>query len=404
MLEGAFFFTAFAFLDTNVLVPVFLEGLTGNRDLVGVAATVRQIGFLAPTLFMAGLVHRIPDIRFFLLSIYLARCIPIVLVAVSLLIPNLPPLVIASLFLVGLGLFMGADGASQLPWLEVLHGAVPGNQRGKVIGWLQASGGLGALLMGVLITRMLEQGTLPFRSTFGLFFALATVALLLSALCFAQVRVAGLQVHSRQGARFAWWFRIPSIVRGDRRFRRVLILQALMGSGGMALPFYALYLRDAGAISPDWIGVLHVTQVLGGVAGGFLLGWLNDRSGPGATLRLSSGVGLAIPAVAMTAGALGSTGAPLALSTFVLVGISMGVWLPQINYLMGIAPAAERPYYFATGNLNGLIVSLLPMLGGFLVRFVPYSALFGLVLVIQMLGLWAASHLAEVPSQTGEAA
>jgi MFS family permease len=393
VLEGTFFFTALAFLDTNVIVPVFLEGLTGGRQLVGVAATLRQIAFLLPTLFMVGVIHRIPDIRSFVLALCWGRLLPLALVASLLLVPQVPAGLLAAVFLGATALFMMADGASQLGWLEVLHGAVSRKQRGKLIGWIQALGGAGAFGAGMLITAMLEQPLLSFRATFALFYGIAALALVFSAAGFSVVRTERLRVKPVEGARFAWWSRIPTILKGDGRYRRALLLQALLASGSLALPFYALYLRDQQAIPPSLIGWLHVAQVLGGIAGGFLLGFVNDRYGPVIALRLSAGVAFSIPGLAILSGFLGAAGMPAAIATFGLIGISMGVWLAQVNYTMTIAADSERPYYFAIGNLLGLSLSLLPTLGGLLTQVIAYPVLFFVVLLLQGGSVWASFRM-----------
>jgi|GEM_PF-4826064 len=392
--EGIFFFTGIAFLDTNVIVPVFLEGVTGNRDLVGVAATVRQMGFLLPTLLMAGLIHRIGDIRRFLLSLYWLRMAPLALVALALLIPGVPPLAIAVTFLGAMALFMLGDGASQLSWIEVLHGAVPADRRGQLIGWIQALGGAGALLAGLLVTRMLERPILPLRGTFAVFMLVAAAALSLSALGFHLVRVGRIQAgRDDSGSPLLWFRRIPGIISGNSRFRRMLLLQFLIGTGSMALPFYALYLKDTGAVPLAWIGILNVTQVLGSIVGGLILGWCNDRFGPAATLRFSSIVAMIIPALGLAAGFLGVSGVAVALLLFVLVGISGGAWLGQTNYVMNVAPQQERPYYIATTNLNSVVISLLPMVGGLVSRVAPYTTVFVIVLACQVVGLLVALSL-----------
>ena len=79
---------------------------------------------------------------------------------------------------------------------------------------------------------------------------------------------------------------------------------------------------------------------------------------------------------------------------FVALGAARSSWMMGfMNYMLEIAPEALRPVYIGTGNTVRGLLMVLPVLGGWLLEATSYPVLFGVTVVVGMVGFYVSLGL-----------
>src|SRR5690349_9011254 len=115
--QGILFSIGIAFIDTNTVVPLFIERFTGRAELAGAAASLRLTTSLV-TQFVVGMsVPRIRNLpRYIAVMMFAGYSLPF-LMAPILMAGGSAPLVVGSLLAV-VALLWVADGAIVIAWYD----------------------------------------------------------------------------------------------------------------------------------------------------------------------------------------------------------------------------------------------------------------------------------------------
>ncbi|MCW2277386.1 MFS transporter [Heliophilum fasciatum] len=360
---GAFYFSALAFFDSTILVPLYLHQTTDSPLLIAIASAVRPLGFALPQLFMAGYVARHPDLPRLIFRILIITRGCMILTAASILLA-LPYRTAGIIFLVCFTIFSFGEGLVQVPWMVLFGRTIDKEKRGHVLGTMQSFGGIGGFLGSITVRLILLSPLWPFPWNYALLFTLGTALLLLSA---GAVRFAHDRPHSPQEpqAVSSLLRQLPEDLRTHRPFARLLPIQILMSSNVLGFPFYILYIKSLGFLPPDAVGLLIVMQVIGQIAGGQLLGYCSDHWSNRRTIQVTLTTNLLIPLVFLyLVHAPDSWQYPLTCLVFVALGSVLGGWLGFVNYLMDTTPADKRAFFISISNLFSAPMALLPILFG----------------------------------------
>jgi MFS family permease len=252
-------------------------------------------------------------------------------------------------------------------------------------GIAQVIAGLLGIGVGALVANVLASPRLPFPRNYALLFALAGVAILPSNVALALIREppptgSGQQAHER--ARSGWL----ALVTGDPTFRRLMACQVLVTMIQMASPFFVVHASEALHLPERIVGSFVIALAVAGVVASAALGWVSERWGPRYVIRIGSGIALFGPIVALAAHFWGGVARAYAL-TFVVLGVAHSIKLLGFRtYLMGIAREGHRPAYIGIANTVLGLLTLAPVLGGWLLEATSYVTLFGVTAVVVGLG------------------
>ncbi|MTV48569.1 MFS transporter [Heliobacillus mobilis] len=392
--NGALYFTALAFIDSNIIVPLFLNNLTHSPLLVGLAATVRSVGFFLPQILLAGWVTGAEHLnRFIFRTHFFTRS--------QLLIPVLaiwfswPASVTATLFLISFTIFAFGEGVGQVPWMDIFGRTIDESHRGKMMGIMQSLGGLGAFGGTLLVQRILGSPRWEFPTDFSLLFLLAVTFLLASAFAIRFAKDPAKQSRNARELSVSHVIsHIPQYLRDHRLFTRMLVVQVLTGFNVLGFPFYILFVQQAGVL-PRWAAAILLTiQVLGQVSGGLLLGYFSDRVGNRKTIIVTTVINLLVPLVILFSQRLAGLAAFIGTGLgFLGVGMVLGGWLGFVNYLMETTPTAKRPIYVSLSNLFASPVGLLPIAAGAFLKLIPMNWIFWTIAFIEILAVMMAMRL-----------
>jgi MFS family permease len=183
---------------------------------------------------------------------------------------------------------------------------------------------------------------------------------------------------------------LPAILRSNHNYRRFLLSRTIIQLGTLASGFYMVYGIERFAVDGTGVGQLTATLVGSTAAMNLAWGVIGDRLGHKLVLVCS--------ATALVFAALNAWAAPSAgwlFFTFVLLGVYIGGdGVSAMNIILEFCRPQERPTYVGlTNTLLAPMLSLAPLLGGWLATVAGYHGLFLVAAVITavgacLMGLW----------------
>jgi len=406
------FWVAMAFLGPMTILPTFVRLLGGSEVAVGSLGTIMSGGWLLPQLVAGRHVIGRPLVKKqTLVPAYAGRCLFLLLVPMLLWLgPRAPHLALAALLLSYLGFTIG-DALSTVGWIELMSKTIPAETRGRYLGLMQATGSLLAIGAGAVVSSILARPA-HFLANHILLISIAAVLFIIGTTATAMIREPrGAGSGEPQPSWREYLPRLASIIRGDRRFAWLVIVRWLTALADMGAAFYVLFAIDRLGIAPEMAGLFISAGVAGNLCSGIGLGFLADRRGCPQVIRVITLLRCIGPALVLLAPFVGRGDRFLAAAAMVLVffvgGMANGGFTVGFtNFLLQIAPPAERSTYVALANTLGGLVTVAPMLAGRLLEATSYEFLFMVTLGMAVLSLLAALRgPAAVPARvafTGE--
>jgi MFS family permease len=407
--DYVFFGVGMAFVSQTTVLPSFVSQLTDSAPLIGLASTIQTGAWLLPQLIAASyLADKDRKKPYILLPAAVGRPVFFLLAGLLLLPGDRSPTLILGLFFVSLTIFMGTDALASVAWFDILSKAIPPTRRGRLIGTGQVISGLLTVGAGAVVNALLGPQGPPFPRNYAFLFFLAGLAFLVSWVAMSFLRE---PVKPTQAKRLPWNSFLPkllTVLRENRTFSLVTALRLLTGLAGMAVPFYVIYATEELHFSAEAIGLFISSQVVGGILAGFVLGYLNERSGSKIVIQCSATLALAAPLLALLMGPIGHLVGASAIYIYSLIFLAIGAWnssmMPGfITFVLELAPSDERPTYIAlTNTLCGALL-LVPFLGGWLLQATSYPVLFAVTVGGVALGLILTFRLEEPRQNASEA-
>jgi len=380
------FKAAFAFVDPNSVLPAFVRQFTDWAPVIGLVTTVVNGFWLLPQLLVARLINDRPYKKPYLLAGLIGRASFWVVALALWMGLARHSTAILILFFVCVAFFTASDGFTTVAWFDVLARAIPLRRRGRLLGTAQAIGGLAGAGVGVLIGLILGSPSLFFPANYALIFFLAGVAFIPSVIALTTLREPPPEENSVETnglAKNGWLIPLR-----DPAFRRVMGCRMLIGMIALATPFYVVHASDVLHLSDSAVGSFVAAQTLAVVVAGPLLGMVSERWGPQYVIRIG-GVGAAVAPLFALATHLVKSDWMVQAYPFVYaaLGFTQSSWiLGFFNYLLEIAPADLRPLYVGLGSTIMGALTLVPIVGGWLLETTSYTALFGVTAALMLLG------------------
>ncbi len=308
-------------------------------------------------------------------------------------------LLVGSLLAV-VALFWTADGAVVVAWYDLFGRTVPARSRGRILGFQQLFGGIGAVAAAFAIKLVLDARTLPVRTQYLLVFSAGGLILLASALC--MLCTADVPRPSIARERLATTFRrIPRVLAGNARFRSLAAVQLAFTLSVMCVPHLIVFSKNAFALPPHLVTWLIGIQVAGTLAGGLAAAlaahrWGNDRL---IVFFTASALGTSLCGLAAIAGMPGSQAAWPVLAVLVfLSGVTGASWTGFANRAIEVLAPEDLPVGLAAVSLLSFPLSFAPYLAGIAAGRLGYAALLGACAVLA-----AAALAVAAVSRAGEA-
>jgi MFS family permease len=370
-------------VSRETVMPVLASHLTDSKLVIGLIPAIFSLGFYLPQLLMANFSEGLRYKKPFVMWVGgLGERVPYLLIGVAVWALALSaPTLTMGILLAGLGISAFGAGIGTPAWYDMIAKVIPVHRRGIWSGIGHSLGALmgvgGALLVGYILASYL------FPTNFAILFFLAAVAMAISWGGLALTREPPSLVNGEPTPIRNYLRRLPVILRRDRNYTRFLVSRSLVQLGTMAGAFFIIYGTERFQI--DGIGVGRLTAILIGSTAVMNLFWgfIGDRLGHKAVL---AGAAFCMAAAVAIAWAAAS---PSWLSiTFVLLGAYLAAdMVSGLNIILEFCASEERPTYIGlTNTLLAPMVTLAPMLGGWLADTVDYEGLFPVALAVALLG------------------
>ena len=357
-IEGGIYIGGMAFLSAESMMPAMVKSLGGPSWLISLTPMMMMLGCVWPPLFTAHVVERLERVKPFAVVSGLFQRLPYLLAALALffLVDTHPRIVLAVValapFVSGLmlGIGMGA-------WTELVSKVIPEERRASL--WairyiITALIGVGA---GGFIRYVLAAH--PGAVGYGILHAVAFGFLMVSFAVFCLIhetpRPKHLPVVERglgENLRS-----LPQIVATDARLRRFIIARILRTGLFVMIPFLAIHALEMSGRGEAFLGNLVAAQMIGGIVGNLLAGYLGDRYGGKCVVVLARSL-----LVVVCLGAAANTSATGFIALFLVLGLAqyadkVGQWTLAVE----ICPADRRPTYISllmTVSLPGMLVAM----------------------------------------------
>jgi MFS family permease len=386
-------------------MPLYLSMLTDKHWLIGIGASLHQIGWFIPQLFGAKLVakrqFRIPFYR----KMSIIRLFALGLVALLTLIlggshRNL--LLISFILLYSVHATTG--GLAGLVFLDVVGKMVPTKSiggrpgRGSFFGWRIFLGSIFGIASGFLIINpILER--LMFPTNFALLFALSTVFFAFGVAAFCLVKEQPSKPDTQDIHLNEYLAKSFGLLRDDKAFRRYFITRHLIMLWNAGMPFYILFAQHRYDLSTFWIGAFMASRYAGELTTNIVWAKLSDKGHNRAVLRLVSILTIIPPCVVFAQNAFSIPEIVYALTFFISGSAISGTMLGGNNFILQHAPEDKRPIYIGLTNSTLAVTLLASGLAGLLVDNFGYLSLFavitivGVIAIISAIGLKPAGHI-----------
>ncbi len=383
VINGAVFNISEVFMDPEMVFTWFLAQLGASNFLIGLVLPIRQTGWFIPQIFASGYVQRQPRKLPFYKTVGVFRsCVLLCLALSTLLVPVESPWLLAIFFACLIAYSLGS-GLAGLVFMAMLQRVIPPRRRGAFFAQRMFWGGLLALGASSAVGVLLDQPDgLHFPLNFALMFGISFMAFVLTVATWALIKeppedVSPERVHWRVQVK-----RGVQILRENAPYRTFVMARICLMLAQLAMPFYIVYAKDVLNVPARMAGVYLTARTASSIVSNLLWGRISDRQGNRCLIRITNCVGLAIPLLALSVGALGSlvpSLLPWLAYIFTLIFVAsgsygMGSAIANMNYLLDIAPPQQRALYVGFSNtLFGLAV-LVSSLGGIIVDWAGFAA------------------------------
>ncbi|MFQ5886797.1 MAG: MFS transporter [Anaerolineae bacterium] len=393
VLNGALFQFSNALISPSLVLPLFVRYLTDSHLLVGLIPSIAQAGWFLPQLVASRYIQHRPQKKVYYSAMAIVRAGSWGLLTIALFTLGGSRLLLLVVFFSLLVVFSFSGGVAGISFMDIVGKAIPLTRRGAFFGSRNFLGGILAFMGGLIVKYALDQSGYPFPANFGLLFTLSFFALSVAFFLFAQVVEPVEPVHEGEVALLQQFRRALEIMENDARYRQFLFLRLCLMATQMATPFYILYARDRLGIPGGMVGLYLSAMTAVSVGSNLVWSRISDRRSNKLLLQIASILGLSIPLSALFIPHLSGLLSPGSLGylfgvVFVLLGsYTAGARIGNINFLLEISPAVERPIYLGVTNTLLGMALLASAVGGVIVEVAGFGILFSFTLAFYALAI-----------------
>jgi len=381
--DVTFIMLGISIVSRETVMPVLVAQLTSSKLALGLIPAIFSLGGYLPQLLFANFTERLRYKKPFTMWVGgLGERGPYLLMALTIwwLAGSAPALALV-VFFCCLAATATALGAATPAWFDMIAKVIPVQRRGLYAGLGHGLGALMGVVGAYFVGRILA--TVAFPNNFALLFGLAFAIMAISWLGLALTREPPSAMIKEQMPLTRYLRQLPAILRRDRNYQRFLICRTIIQMGTMAGGFFMVYGIERFQIDGAGVGLLTAVLVAGQAVMGLIWGVLADRFGHKRVLATAA-FALALAALA----AWMADSQTWLVVTFALLGAYMAADTASgLNIILEFCAPEDRPTYIGlTNTLLAPVLTLAPLLGGWLAMTVGYPGLFMTALLFASLG------------------
>ncbi len=374
ILHGFFLAVGTTVAEPATILPLMVNYFGGSAVLVGFFSALLRGGAVIMQLFAAFKAQHYARMLPYLRIVFLFRFFSWFFIGVSIMLfgKEHPTL---TLWCIGIGLFIFSfsAGFGAIYFREIVAKIFSHRFRGKTMAWRQFFAGLGAVISGAVAAWVLESFEPPYD--FGYLFMLSAILMGIGLFAFATVDEPVKEHFDVKIDSFREFLKHAlKTLKSDKQLQIQIATFLLAYSYLIALPFIILDAQKKIDLTGAAVGILITTQMTGAMLSNLIWGRLSGASYNRVTANLAISMQLLAILLAFAADSL-----LFYMVIFFLFGAAAdGNRIASGNLILILAPEAKRPLYVA---LQMNIVSLgmfFSILGGFILHFGGYAALYAI--------------------------
>lgn len=397
LLEGSFYFAGLAFVDANAVIPVFVFTYTANISLAGLATTIGAVIWVLMQAVIGPYVKRIRNVpRFITLVFFIFR--PLFFLMLPFLYASLNPWLTAMSFFFLYAMIYAGDGIVSAAWTDFFGRSIRPDHRGRLLGYQQIIGGIGALAAGYIVKAVLDNPGLTDDQRYSIIFGSAALALTLSCIPMLFAQEPDRRPNLPRQNHVDYFRQLPGYLKANRPFARLIVVRMLASIASMVMPFVILFGQNQFRLDPQQVSTLIYIQIIGTLAGGVIWGRISSRLGNKLIIVLTQGLGFSIAFLSVVFYFL----APVSLPAFLLWpvvfanGCTMASWIGFINYTIEIVKEEDRTVYLLLSNLITFPFSFLYLVAGIMAQYLGYLSIFIISALAAMTALLVSRKLPQI--------
>ena len=389
-LDGASFGFGMSFFSSEIILPLFVSHFTDNPLFIGLISFLGWGGVLVPQLFTANAVERAPRKKFFpvTLGFFLER-LPIFLLApmIYFLATSQPILTLVMFFVLYTWHNVGA-GVVIVGWQDMIAKIIPVEKRGRFYGISNFVGNGTGILGALAIPFVLEKLTFPLGYVFS--FAVTGALLFFSWVFLSLTREPAVYSSKPPVSQLNYLRSLPEVLRRDHNFRMYLLSQIIFSLSGMATGFLVVYSVQTWNLPDAEAGGFMIALQIGLTLANLIFGFLSDRKGH----KLSLEICFLLSALALVLAIIAPSPWWFFPIFFLMGAVSGGALISGSSIVYEFTDAENRPTYIGLANtIPGVVVSVAPLIGGWLAGAMSYRSMFIFSAIIGAVS-WVLLHFA----------
>ena len=380
-LQGVFFFTGYCFFDVNTVIPVFIEAFTGRVELAGIPSAIRQFSTLSVQILLGSYIVKVKNVpRYLSLCLLIGYSMPL-LVAAALGF-GLESTALLPVIFSGVAVMWICDGLVVIGYYDLLGRTVSAQNRGRVLGYQQLLGGIGAMGAAVLIKKILDRTDMELTERYIRIFTVGGCVLILGAISMLFAKDTEKREAVRRYSLLEELGKIPGCLKGNRSLRKVMLCQVCFTGAMMLSPYILLLCKEQFRMPEQMVSTMLNFQVLGTLAGGGISAFFAPKFGNRFIVTVYCGLGLfcGLSGLSGIYGVGNQT-----VNAFLMVvtsGIANASWAGFYNVMIDLADVHNTHVYMLINSIVTLPLSAVGMLAGQIVRHAGYTALLAVSLVL----------------------
>lgn len=377
LIDGILFAVAMGIIGPTTVIPDFVRHLTDSEILIGFSASMFEVGWMMPQLFMARYLVSVTHKKWWFIGPNIpVRFAVLILAGLIFLLGNQHLGLILVAFMVCYGIAGIGDGVVGVPWADLIGNSLNDRLRARLLGLVISISGVIMLGMSLVIGYILSDSGLDFPYSYGVLFGMAGLLFVASIFPVMFVKeVPGATATATIPTFREFIPQLGHVLRSDVRFRAMIVTRWLSSLFMMAAPFYIGFAtEELGLSSGVAVANLLAMQTAGMILGSFAYAWLGAKHNL-LYIRFALGGLTAWPISALIAGVVGAL--PLYLGFFV-AGLALGsIGMGYLNWVIMHATPDQRPIYIGLFNTVAAVSILItPFVGGSIVQYLGYEAVF----------------------------
>ena len=378
-LDGAGFGFGMSFFSSTIILPLFVRHFTDSPLAIGLISFLGWGGVLLPQLFMANVIERAPRKKFFPVTLgFFIHRLPIFLMAPAVyFLANRQPFLTLFIFF---GLYtwhnVGA-GIIIVGWQDMIAKIIPVEKRGRFFGISNFIGNGTGILGALAVPFVLEKFTFPLGYVFS--FAVTGVVFFLAWVALSLTREPAVHTSKAPVSQLVYLRSLPGVLRRDRNFRMFLLSKIIFSLSGMAAGFLVVYTAQTWNLPDSKASGFMIALQIGLTLSYLFFGLLSDRKGHKLNLEICS----ALSVLALVLAILAPSPWWFFPIFFLSGAVNAGTFISGTSIVYEFTEAENRPTYIGLANtIPGIVVSVAPLIGGWLAGAMSYRAMFILSAII----------------------